>query len=74
LFTSTAFNLPNVDLLVLKVQLLAVFLELECPQEDMVDVVEVPNGTWTVISGYNVSLCPNTHAVPNCVNPMLPHL
>jgi hypothetical protein len=74
LFSTVAFNLPNVDLAVLKVQLLAVSLELECPQGDKVDVVVVSIGTWIVIFGYNVSLCPNTHAVPNCVNPKLPHL
>jgi hypothetical protein len=71
---SSGFNLPNSDLAVLKVQLLAVSQELECPQGDTVDVEVVSIETWIVTFGYNASLYPDIRAVPNCVNPKLLHL
>jgi hypothetical protein len=71
---SFGFNLPNLDLAVLKVQLLAASLELECPQGDTVDVEVASIETRIVTFGYNASLYPNIRAVPNCVNPKLLHL
>jgi len=41
LLTRTAYNLPTVNLALLKVQLPVVSLVLGCPQGDMVDVVVV---------------------------------